>query len=413
MNSSIINANLADYQSYPRLSKLPRWTVCFVRLTSVKCIYIFQWKAHDGLILKVDWNIVNNTIISGGEDCKYKVWDVYGRPLFSSMSHDYPITSLAWAPDGGTFAVGSYNTLRLCDKVGWSHCLEKPSCGSLLNIAWANDSTQLAATCGNGQILFADVIERRVEWKNLEVMVAEDRLIKVRDVLTEAKENLEFRDRVVKFALSFDHLVVTTSSQCYFYSVRNWNTPVIFDLKSSSVYLVLLAEKHFILVDDTGLQVYSYEGRLISTPRYNGMRPDLLNKQIVTISNDTIAIRDRTDEKALYFFEALNGKPIGDGKPVKHTTEIVEIALNQCGSSSDRQLAIIDKNKDLFLRTVRQFGSDRVVKLSTMVSSICWNDSCNIMTTISDNKVTFWYYPAIAYVDQELLPKTLTEREQG
>ena len=102
-------------------------------------------------------------------------------------------------------------------QVGWSHSLDKPSCGSLLNIGWSNDSTQLAATCGNGQILFADVIERRVEWKNLEVVVAEDRLIKVRDVLTEAKENLEFRDRVVKFALSFDHLVVTTSSQCYFY----------------------------------------------------------------------------------------------------------------------------------------------------------------------------------------------------
>ena len=97
--------------------------------------------------------------------------------------------------------------------------------------------------------------------------------------------------------------------------------------------------------------MYSYEGRLISTPRYNGMRPDLLNKQIVSLSNDTIAIRDRADEKALYFFEALNGKPIGDGKPVKHATDIVEIALNQCASSSERQLAIIDKNKDLFLRT--------------------------------------------------------------
>ena len=32
-----------------------------------------MWKAHEGVILQVDWNPVNNMILSGGEDCKYKV----------------------------------------------------------------------------------------------------------------------------------------------------------------------------------------------------------------------------------------------------------------------------------------------------------------------------------------------------
>ena len=32
-----------------------------------------QWKAHDGLIVVVDWSPRNNYIISGGEDKKYKV----------------------------------------------------------------------------------------------------------------------------------------------------------------------------------------------------------------------------------------------------------------------------------------------------------------------------------------------------
>ena len=36
-------------------------------------IYCFQWKAHDGVILKVDWNPITGLIVSGGEDCKYKV----------------------------------------------------------------------------------------------------------------------------------------------------------------------------------------------------------------------------------------------------------------------------------------------------------------------------------------------------
>lgn len=33
----------------------------------------FQWKAHDGLVLKVDWSLVNGLIVSCGEDKKYKV----------------------------------------------------------------------------------------------------------------------------------------------------------------------------------------------------------------------------------------------------------------------------------------------------------------------------------------------------
>lgn len=40
-----------------------------------------QWKAHEGLVLKVDWSPSNNCIVSCGEDCKYKVWDNYGMNL--------------------------------------------------------------------------------------------------------------------------------------------------------------------------------------------------------------------------------------------------------------------------------------------------------------------------------------------
>lgn len=41
--------------------------------------------------------------------------------MFSSSSHDYPITSVSWAPQGNLFAVGAYNTVRLCDSAGVSH----------------------------------------------------------------------------------------------------------------------------------------------------------------------------------------------------------------------------------------------------------------------------------------------------
>lgn len=45
-------------------------------------------------------------------------------------------------------------------------------------------------------------------------------------------ERLEFsRDRVVDFALGWGHLVVATATQCFVYSVSNWNTPHMFDIK--------------------------------------------------------------------------------------------------------------------------------------------------------------------------------------
>ena len=47
-----------------------------------------------------------------------QIWDHYGRQMYSCSPHDYPITSVAWTPDGEMFAVGSFNTLRLCDRSG-------------------------------------------------------------------------------------------------------------------------------------------------------------------------------------------------------------------------------------------------------------------------------------------------------
>jgi len=57
---------------------------------------------------------------------------------------EYPVTSVAWCPDGELFAAGSFNTLRLCDKTGWTYSKQKTETGSILNIAWTSDGTQLS-----------------------------------------------------------------------------------------------------------------------------------------------------------------------------------------------------------------------------------------------------------------------------
>lgn len=65
----------------------------------------------------------------------------------------------------------------------------------------------------------------------------------------------------------------------------------------SSCVTVYLVFRYFLLVDGAELYVYSYEGRLVSSPKSPGVRMDMLNSQSVSLSNDTMAIRDTTDER--------------------------------------------------------------------------------------------------------------------
>ena len=74
------------------------------------------------------------------------------------------------------------------------------------------------------------------------------KVIEVRNVGNEIRETLEISDRVVQLEFGFDYLVVITPAQCHVYSVANWNTPAIFDLKNTSVSAVLLAEKYILII---------------------------------------------------------------------------------------------------------------------------------------------------------------------
>ena len=149
--------------------------------------------------------------------------------------------------------------------------------------------------CGNGHVIFAHIIERRIEWRDYEATVTGKMIeksivtkffmvefqkqsyyfvesnrchfsnlgrktIALRNVTNDAWEQLEFRDRIIQLSLGYNHLVVATTSQCYVYTTRNWNTPTIFELKDGSVSLIVQSEKHFLLVESNSIHLYSYEG---------------------------------------------------------------------------------------------------------------------------------------------------------
>lgn len=369
-----------------------------------------QWKAHDGVILQVDWNPVNAKIVSGGEDRKYKVWDSFGQCLYSSAPHDYPIMAVRWAPDGLLFAVASFNMLRLCDQAGWSHSLEKPKCGAIYALSWTADGTRVVAGSAQGEVLFGEVLERKVEWQDYEVTLTTEDTIEVRENGKGSVEQLtDFRDPVVKMSMKYKHLVVATTRQCLVYKTSNWHTPVVFELKEGTLRFIKQSRDNLMLIDNqNGIQIYSYEGRLVSNPKLQNARLDLLNEDLVTFSADTIAIRDQRDPKKVHVLDLTSGAPIG--KPITHTIEIASIQLDQGGSSMSQHLAIVDRNRDLFITVLRRSRA-RLAKLGTMVQSLIWHEECSMLAAISNSKFVVWYYPSAAFVDPELLSRTRSDRE--
>jgi intraflagellar transport protein 80 len=371
-----------------------------------------KWKAHDGAVMKADWNPVTNLVVTGGEDRRYKVWDTYGRQLFQSRPFDYVITSVAWCPSGEFFCAGAYNFLRLCDKTGWSYCRERPESGSIMQQAWTADGTQLACAGGNGAVVFAQVVERACEDPRFSAIQTESDAIRVLDIANEQADTVELRDRIIQWALGYDYLVAATASQCTVYATSNWSTPLTqIDLRNP-VKLIVLSHSHFALVDNihTGVKLYSYEGRLVCNVSFPGLRTEFLNPKVLSVTDEVVGILDLSDSRSIRCFSATssNGEVLST---TKHALEIAEIAVSKSATGKNKPLlAFIDKNRDLYMTDI----GDTVkipFKLATMVDTIAWNDESDLLVAIADGKLTTWYNPHVVEVDQTLLSRSKDEQE--
>lgn len=259
---------------------------------------VVSWKAHDGVVLAADWHPLHGRIVTAGEDCRYRVWDAFGRQLFASAPFDAVVTSVAWAPSGEHFAVGSFNSLRLCDKSGFSHSREKLACGSINSLSWAPDGTVVAGGAGNGAVVFGSLLNRSESWGHVEATLTAPSHVRVVDAQADAVEELDFRDAVLELAIGHNHLVVATATQCHVYTIGSWTTPHIFDLRAPP-HLVLLTGRYFAMADAVaGLQVYTYEGRPAANPKFPGLRPEFLSRATVSLCNDAVAIVDRSDGRS-------------------------------------------------------------------------------------------------------------------
>lgn len=366
-----------------------------------------KWKAHSATVMKVDWNAMNNLIVSAGEDCKYKIWDSYGRPLYTSKAFEYSITSIKWCPNGDYFGVGSYNLLGLCDKSGWMHSRSRVQSGSILSLDWTGDGTHLAGAGAAGVVCFGQVVDRNVEWRNYEATLTENNQVIVQDTSGDnPPEELEFGHRVIDLSIGFGHLVVVTAKACYIYQLTNLSAPHLFDLKGT-VSLVLQTEKFLLLVDSTkGIQVFNYDGRPVSNPRLPNLQPQFLRQGNISLSNDTIALIDRANPTVVHLIDTTSGKPTGE--TIKHEIEVMEVAMAHSGSAADRKLVFIDRNRELFITTVQRAT---ISKIATMVDSAIWHDTTEMLAAVSDGKFNVWYYPNVVYIDKDLVARSRSSVE--
>ncbi|CAN0397189.1 unnamed protein product, partial [Ectocarpus sp. 8 AP-2014] len=102
---------------------------------------------------------------------------------------------------------------------------------------------------------------------------------------------------------------------------------------------------------------------------------------------------------------------------VVHEVDVEEVFLSQFSKGlSERRLAFIDRNKELWLCPVVSSSAGRSSvpakhKLHTQVESAAWNDKGDILTAIADGRLITWYYPNAVAIDRDLLALASTSRD--
>lgn len=70
------------------------------------------------MVLCLSWSNDTQYIASGGEDCRYKIWDNQGSIIYAGFPEDFAVTSVDFSANGELLAVGGFNTLKLCNFTG-------------------------------------------------------------------------------------------------------------------------------------------------------------------------------------------------------------------------------------------------------------------------------------------------------
>eukprot|EP00658_Telonema_sp_P-2_P035034 TRINITY_DN2552_c0_g1_i4.p1 TRINITY_DN2552_c0_g1~~TRINITY_DN2552_c0_g1_i4.p1 ORF type:complete len:329 (+),score=133.64 TRINITY_DN2552_c0_g1_i4:46-987(+) len=94
---------------------------------------------------------------------------------------------------------------------------------------------------------------------------------------------------------------------------------------------------------------------------------------------------------------------VGSEMCIRDRLEVAEIALDQFGLGSERKLAVLDRNHDLYLTPVHR---QHLIKIANMVDSFLWHTKTGMLAASMDGQLCTWYYPNVVYVDTDLITQT-------
>lgn len=114
--------------------------------------------------------------------------------------------------------------------------------GSLFNIVWSSDGTQIASGTSTGIVLFGHIIERELRNRNLKAITSGRKTITLSDIVTRTKDTLDFAERIIKWELGYGHLVVATAHQVHIFNENYFNTPIIIDGRAD-IKIIILGKK--------------------------------------------------------------------------------------------------------------------------------------------------------------------------
>jgi intraflagellar transport protein 80 len=255
------------------------------------------------------------------------------------------------------------------------------------------NGSAVAFAGSHGVVCFGHLIERKIEWSHLEVEILDNRLVSIRDVKNGHEENLDFKDNILHASLSFNTAVILTQTQCHVFSPgKSLNT---FDLPDQTGRVICLKQcKHyFVMVDQQfGISVYSYTGRCVSTIK--SQRPICSGDPIIALNDEMIAFKDYSNPTSILTFDILTGKPLNT---LKCAQEVRQICVDNVGII--KHIAVIDKNSDLW---IAQVSRGNFVKIGNMAESICFCEEEPFLASVLDGRITFWSYPGIVFVDEDL-----------
>jgi len=109
------------------------------------------------------------------------------------------ITSLKFNPTGELLAVGLFETLKVCDKTGWTHCVSKVNHGSVLSLRWNRDSNSVFCGFGDGIVDSVQIMEKTVSNDAFQVTQVSNKKLSVTDIIHEIQEDLELDQPVATF----------------------------------------------------------------------------------------------------------------------------------------------------------------------------------------------------------------------